>query len=145
VSACASGKAGLATWCEHALWSFELIETYRKSVRPDLRRIIIGVDPSGTKGSEDRGDHVGIVVVGLGLDRHAHDCSVKASPATWGTTDVAIADPGGPGFLTSGQHCHKIAPWLDGRCSQGARPCASCKSGTASGRLTTAPLRRSAA
>jgi phage terminase large subunit-like protein len=53
------------------LWNFELIESHRVTVRPDLQRIILGIDPSGTKG--DGGDYIGIVVVGLGLD-----CSVKA-------------------------------------------------------------------
>ncbi len=79
---------------ENALWTFEGIETYRKSVRPDLRRIIIAVDPSGTKGTDD-GDLVGIVVVGLGLDGNAYvleDCSVKAPPAVWGRVVVNAFD-----------------------------------------------------
>ena len=56
---------------ENALWTFELIENHRVTTRPDLRRIIVAVDPSGTKGA-DAGDHVGIVVVGLGTDNHAY-------------------------------------------------------------------------
>jgi hypothetical protein len=78
---------------ENALWTFEGIETYRKTVRPDLRRVIIGVDPSGTKGID--GDVVGIVAVGLGLDGEAYvleDCSVKAPPATWGRVVVNAFD-----------------------------------------------------
>src|SRR5262245_10116507 len=31
---------------ENALWSHELIETHRKTKRPDLQRIVVGVDPS---------------------------------------------------------------------------------------------------
>ena len=80
---------------ENALWTFEGIETYRVQKRPDLRRIIVGVDPSGTKGSEDGGDYVGIVVVGLGLDGHAYvleDCSVKAPPGVWGKVVVNAFD-----------------------------------------------------
>ena len=72
---------------EGQLWTFETIETYRKTVRPDLRRIIVAVDPSGTKGAEDGGDFIGIVVVGFGLDGNAYvleDCSVKAPPSVWG-------------------------------------------------------------
>jgi len=72
---------------EGALWSYELIQTYRKDVCPtDLRRIVVGVDPSGTRG-DDGGDTVGIVVVGLGLDGAAYvleDASVKAPPGVWG-------------------------------------------------------------
>ena len=78
------------------MWSFEQIETYRVSVRPDLRRIIVAVDPSGTKGGDlDGGDHVGIVVVGLGLDGNAYvleDASVKAPPSVWGRVVVNCAD-----------------------------------------------------
>jgi phage terminase large subunit-like protein len=38
---------------ENALWSFETLETYRVNRRPDLRRIIVAVDPSGTKGNDE--------------------------------------------------------------------------------------------
>lgn len=79
---------------ENALWTFELIETYRVTQRPDLRRIIVAVDPSGTKG-DDGSDHVGIVVVGLGLDGHAYvleDATVKAPPSVWGRVVVNCAD-----------------------------------------------------
>ena len=47
----------------------------------------MAVDPSGTKGAEDGGDFIGIVVVGFGLDGNAYvleDCSVKAPPSVWG-------------------------------------------------------------
>ena len=81
---------------ENALWTFEGIETYRKTVRPDLRRVIVAVDPSGTKGGDvDGGDLVGIVVVGLGLDSNAYvleDASVKAPPSVWGRVVVNCAD-----------------------------------------------------
>jgi len=80
---------------ENALWTFEGIETYRVSVRPDLRRIIVAVDPSGTKGISDGGDHVGIMVVGLGLDGEAYvleDASVKAPPSVWGRVVINCAD-----------------------------------------------------
>jgi predicted phage terminase large subunit-like protein len=80
---------------ENALWTFEAIETYRKTMRPDLRRIIVAVDPSGTKGSEDGGDTIGIIVAGLGLDGYAYvleDCSVKAPPSVWGRVVVNSSD-----------------------------------------------------
>jgi predicted phage terminase large subunit-like protein len=80
---------------ENALWTFEGIETYRVTKAPDLRRIIVAVDPSGTKGDVDGGDHIGIVVVGLGLDGQAYvleDASVKAPPAVWGRVAVNCAD-----------------------------------------------------
>ena len=80
---------------EGQLWTFETIDTYRKTVRPDLRRIIVAVDPSGTKGSEDGGDFIGIIVVGLGLDGNAYvleDCSVKAPPSIWERTVISAFD-----------------------------------------------------
>ena len=79
---------------ENALWSFELIETYRVKVAPDLRRIVVAVDPSGTKG-DDGGDTVGIVVAGLGIDGEAYileDASVKAPPAVWGKVVVSCVE-----------------------------------------------------
>ena len=55
---------------------------------PDMVRIVVAVDPSGS-GDVDNADNdaIGIVVVGLGMDGNAYlleDCTVKAGPATWG-------------------------------------------------------------
>lgn len=80
---------------ENALWSFELIETHRvKSAPVALQRIVVAVDPSGTKG-DDGGDTVGIIVAGLGLDGQAYvleDASVKAGPAIWGKVVVSCVE-----------------------------------------------------
>jgi phage terminase large subunit-like protein len=77
---------------ENALWTFELIETHRvRSAPVDIRRIVVAVDPSGTKGESDGGDAVGIVVAGLGLDGECYvleDATVKAPPAVWGRVAV---------------------------------------------------------
>jgi PBSX family phage terminase large subunit len=74
---------------ENALWTTDLIEKYRVRSHPDLQRIVIGVDPSGTKGPEEaeRSDHVGIVVVGLGIDGEAYvleDLTAQCKPQIWG-------------------------------------------------------------
>lgn len=55
---------------------------------PELIRIVVAVDPSGS-GDVDNADNdaIGIVVAGLGIDGNAYvleDCTVKAGPATWG-------------------------------------------------------------
>jgi predicted phage terminase large subunit-like protein len=79
---------------ESALWSFELIEKFRVKECPDLQRIVVAVDPSGTKG-DDGGDTVGIVVAGMGLDGDCYvleDCSVKAPPGVWGRAVVNAYD-----------------------------------------------------
>jgi hypothetical protein len=55
---------------------------------PQWLRVVVAVDPSGTKGPEDkRSDEVGIVVVALGTDGHGYlieDLSIKAPPEVWG-------------------------------------------------------------
>jgi len=86
------GKWGSAT--ENALWTSELIERCRVQKHPDLQRIVIAVDPSGTKGPEDdqRTDMVGIIVVGLGIDGYAYvleDLTQQTRPLIWGKNVVA--------------------------------------------------------
>lgn len=63
---------------------------------PDMVRIVVAVDPSGS-GDEDNADNdaIGIVVVGLGTDGRAYvleDLTVKAGPGTWGkvATDAFV-------------------------------------------------------
>lgn len=74
----------------NALFSSDNIEVWRAANTrlPDMVRIAIGVDPSGS-GDTDNADNdaIGIMVVGLGTDGIAYlleDCTVKAGPATWG-------------------------------------------------------------
>lgn len=54
---------------------------------PDMARIVVAVDPSGSDDVDNTdNDEIGIVVVGLGLDGNAYvleDCTLKAGPATW--------------------------------------------------------------
>jgi len=73
-----------------ALFADETIETWRvmDGVVPDMVRIVVAVDPSGS-GDADNADNdaIGIVVAGLGTDGNAYvleDCTVKAGPSTWG-------------------------------------------------------------
>jgi phage terminase large subunit-like protein len=73
-----------------ALWSRQLLDSARVSKAPELRRVVVGVDPSGTRG-DDGGDAVGIVVAGLGIDGLAYvlaDRSCKLSPDGWGRRAV---------------------------------------------------------
>jgi len=79
---------------EGALWTEELLAQNRVLGQvggqqlPQWLRIVIAVDPSGTKGHEDkRSDEVGIVVCALGTDGHGYlleDLSIKAPPEVWG-------------------------------------------------------------
>lgn len=74
----------------NALFPDEVIDRWRvmDGVVPDMVRIVVAVDPSGS-GDQDNADNdaIGIAVVGLGTDGNAYlleDLTVKAGPATWG-------------------------------------------------------------
>lgn len=74
----------------NALFPEEVIDRWRVTdgIIPDMVRIVVGVDPSGS-GDDDNADNdaIGIVIGGLGTDGNAYlleDCTVKAGPATWG-------------------------------------------------------------
>lgn len=76
-----------------ALWTRAMIDAARAASAPDdLRRIVVAIDPSGTKGDTDDGDEIGIVVAGCSADRkRGHviaDLSIKASPEQWGRVAV---------------------------------------------------------
>lgn len=81
----------------NALFSQATIDKWRHSGQlPDMVRVIVGVDPSGS-GDEDNADNdeIGIVVCGLGTDGNAYvleDASVKAGPKTWGTVATSAYD-----------------------------------------------------
>lgn len=80
---------------ENALWTLETLEKWRTpDSLPDMQRIVIGVDPSGS-GDVDNldNDAIGIVVAGLGTDGHGYvleDLTLKAGPKTWGNV-VGVA------------------------------------------------------
>jgi phage terminase large subunit-like protein len=74
----------------HALWKRSCIDELRLSKIPcDLRRVVVGVDPSVT--SAKTSDETGIIVAGVGKDDHAYiidDLSLIASPDAWGRIAV---------------------------------------------------------
>lgn len=73
-----------------ALWTIESIDQNRVlDGLPDMQRVVVGVDPSGSGDEENAGnDDIGIIVAGLGLDGRGYvleDSTVKAGPKTWGS------------------------------------------------------------
>ncbi len=65
------------------------IDKWRNTgVLPDMVRVIVGVDPSGSDDEDNAdNDEIGIIVGGLGTDGNAYlleDLTLKAGPATWG-------------------------------------------------------------
>lgn len=76
-----------------ALWSRSKIDENRILFDdlPDMVRIVVAVDPSGTDGEDDDGDEIGIIVAGLGVDGRGYvlaDQSCKLSPDGWGRRAV---------------------------------------------------------
>jgi hypothetical protein len=74
-----------------ALWSRALIEACRVNAVPAMKRIVVGIDPSG--GSGRRNAEVGLVVAGLGADGIAYvleDASARLGPAAWGNKAIAL-------------------------------------------------------
>ncbi len=70
---------------EGALWTPALLDQHRAFEIPELKRIIIGIDPAVTHHSES--DETGIIVVGLGVNHHAYvleDLSGRYPAITWG-------------------------------------------------------------
>lgn len=60
--------------------------------KPAMQRIVVSVDPSGTKG-DGSGDDIGIVVAGLGTDGRGYileDATCQMSPEGWGRRAVEL-------------------------------------------------------
>lgn len=97
-------KGEWASEVNGALWTLEDriteggaipgIDSFRRAAGdiPDLQRIVVAVDPSGTKG-DDGGDEIGIVVAGKGVDGRAYvleDATCSLSPEGWGRRAVEL-------------------------------------------------------
>jgi PBSX family phage terminase large subunit len=79
-----------------ALFKEEYIDKWRVETAPEMVRVAVAVDPSGS-GDVDNADNdaIGIVVAGLGTDGNCYvleDCTVKAGPATWGRIATSAFD-----------------------------------------------------
>ncbi len=74
-----------------ALWKREsMIEALRVFKHPELKRIVVGVDPSVT--STEESAETGIVIAGVGIDDHGYvlqDRSLLASPNEWAKEVIA--------------------------------------------------------
>jgi phage terminase large subunit-like protein len=74
-----------------ALWKREIIDKSHVAVAPELRRIVVALDPSGTSG--EGSDECGLVVAALGADGHGYlldDRSAVMSPAAWGRLAIEL-------------------------------------------------------
>lgn len=84
-----------------ALWTTGALEESRIRSAPDLQRVVVAVDPSGTKGTtgtgknKKAGDDIGIVVAGKGVDGRFYvleDSSCNLSPEGWAKQVAAAYD-----------------------------------------------------
>jgi len=72
-----------------ALWTRAMLDAARLAqgtAPPQMARVVIGVDPSGTRGEDDRAA-VGIIAAGKGIDGAGYvlaDFTCALSPAGWG-------------------------------------------------------------
>lgn len=67
-----------------ALWRWQWIDTARVAKAPDLRRVVVAVDPAIT--AHDESDETGIVVAGVGYDGRGYvlaDESGRYRPEEW--------------------------------------------------------------
>jgi len=75
-----------------AIFKRDLIEARRVSVAPELRRVVVAVDPPAGFGRKNNA--CGIVCAGLGVDGRCYvldDCSLQgARPAQWAAKIVAL-------------------------------------------------------
>lgn len=76
-----------------ALWNRDMIEvaTARRPI-PDMKRVVVAIDPSGTAGEDDDGDSIGIIVAGKGVDGRGYilaDRTCKLSPNGWARRAIA--------------------------------------------------------
>lgn len=77
-----------------ALWSHGIIDGCRVRTAPDLQRIVVAVDPSGSSGG-DEGDQQGVIVAGLGVDGRGYvlaDRTCRLSPQGWGRRAIEAFD-----------------------------------------------------
>lgn len=74
---------------EGALWTLAMVDADRVTAAPDMRRVVVAIDPSG--GSGPHSDEQGIIVAGLGTDGDLYvlaDRSCKLSPNGWASRAI---------------------------------------------------------
>jgi len=76
---------------EGALWTLNMIEQTRVNEIPEMKRVVVAVDPAVTNNKNS--DETGIVVCGLGIDNRYYiidDVSGKMSADAWAKTAVNV-------------------------------------------------------
>ena len=92
---------------EGALWQYEMFEPTRlhevhpRDIAPTMDRIVVAVDPAGTKGKKS--DETGIVIVGAKDDEYyvLADLSGKYSPKGWADRATGAVESWGADFIVA--------------------------------------------
>ena len=74
---------------EGALWTWDMIDKFRVIEAPELKTIVVAIDPSGS--GKQTSDEAGIVCAGLGFDGHGYvldDVSGIMTPNQWATYGI---------------------------------------------------------
>lgn len=75
-----------------ALWTYSRLEDNRREEHPDLKRVVVAIDPPVTSGED--ADECGIICAGVGTDGHGYvvaDASERGlSPKQWAEKAVAL-------------------------------------------------------
>lgn len=82
--------AELLTDNPDALWTRANIDELRVTRHPELLTIVVAVDPQAT--NEPTSSETGIIVAGLGVDKHGYildDLSIRATPDRWASEVVS--------------------------------------------------------
>lgn len=82
-------NAELLADAEGALWNRDLIEATRVFKTPEMKRIVVAIDPAISSGEDS--NETGIIAGGIGKDGHGYildDRTVKAAPAVWAAEAV---------------------------------------------------------
>jgi PBSX family phage terminase large subunit len=85
----------LGDWLDDAeglLWNKQIIDRLRIEIKPDLKRIIVSIDPAATANTES--DETGITVQAIDYNGNGYlieDLSGKYSPNEWGKIAVQAA------------------------------------------------------
>ena len=74
-----------------ALWSMASLDAYRLKDAPDLKRIVVAVDPAVT--ATEQSDEHGVIVAGVTADQRGivlEDASLSGSPSDWAKRAVSL-------------------------------------------------------
>ncbi len=76
---------------EGALWSRAQLDACRVHLLPEMKRVVVAIDPAG--GSSRKSDETGIIAAGVGLDGRGYvlaDASGRYSPDGWARAAVGL-------------------------------------------------------